>query len=169
MAGFSTKASKLQSFNDSKFYLLSAWQFECSGSRAIFLRSVEFGGAFLLLFAVYGKLTAWLNDPFQAIGFLTGFGLSYDLQFFLFGAVLAFETFVAGYLFCGLGWKLPFVVFFSFASISFYAGINGFSCGCMGSIDPNPWLIFSLDVMVVLGLLVAVSMQRSVSQCWCGP
>jgi hypothetical protein len=60
----------------------------------------------------------------------------------------------------GLYWRavrwLAALLFTGFAAYSLYLAVTGAgSCGCFGPIHIHPWWTFSLDIVVVLGLLIS--------------
>lgn len=51
-------------------------------------------------------------------------------------------------------WVAAIAVFLAFAGINFSLGVQGkTSCGCVGSLALNPWIVFSADLLVLVGLL----------------
>jgi hypothetical protein len=78
---------------------------------------------------------------------------------------IALELGVGLLLLSGLYWRylrwFAVTLFAGFAGYSFYKAINGAtSCGCFGPIEVHPWWTFTLDSVVVGGLLAAVWRER---------
>ena len=74
-------------------------------------------------------------------------------------AAIEMETLLALWLFSGwsirLAWCAALSFFSLMAGVSFYLGWNRqASCGCLGRVEVSPWLIFSLDVAVVVALML---------------
>jgi len=54
-----------------------------------------------------------------------------------------------------LAWLLGVATFGTFAGLSLSAGVAGHaSCGCLGAVETNPWVMFAVDVAVLMLLVV---------------
>lgn len=55
-----------------------------------------------------------------------------------------------------LSWLVSLTAFIGFSVVSGYLGLQGVaSCGCLGAIKASPWILFVVDLIIVLGLIFA--------------
>jgi hypothetical protein len=107
-------------------------------------------GAVLLAAAalkLYGRNLA----PFAQYGFLTAPAVQ--------SAAVGWELVLGLWLWSGrhprAAWAAARVTFAGFAGVSFYLGwVGQASCGCLGAVKANPWVVFALDVAAVIALAV---------------
>jgi hypothetical protein len=67
---------------------------------------------------------------------------------------------LSGFYWCTLRW-FALLLFTTFAGYSIYLALTGAaSCGCFGALHVNPWWTFTLDSLIVLGLLTSASVAR---------
>lgn len=80
-----------------------------------------------------------------------------DNRWFLLAGVL-WEFFLAATLLTGfarrLTWLAATVTFFVFTAVTLYRGLIGdSSCGCFGTVEINPWITLTLDILLLVLLL----------------
>lgn len=86
---------------------------------------------------------------------------------------MAFEVVLGVWLLSGRyavgAWLTALFTFATFAGVSAYSGwIGKPSCGCLGRVELNPWWAFAIDIVAVIGLLIArPKISENLRGAWC--